>query len=143
MRSRNFPIFFRLMVVRWLYSPLVQKSHRGARNVYEPKPYLLCNELDLSTVYGDGFHVVFDRAYLDELGFGKVTQKDQVICRASSVNGQCGIAKSCHSEGILALRPRYDKDCKGPISYQFPQISCLTGHSNSSNCLGETSICST
>jgi hypothetical protein len=101
-----------LINIRWLYSSLIPRSIRHGRNTYDPTANVLSSSLNAGVNYGDGLVVGFDRMYLDKLKLGDTTQGDQLVFRASSIVGQSGIARSILMEGIFALKPRYDADCK-------------------------------
>lgn len=101
-----------LIKLRWLYSSVIPASVRLSRNTYDPTDSVLSCSLDTGVHYGDGLVVSFERMYLDKLHLGNTTQEDQLVFRASSVMGQSGISQNLLMEGIFALKPRYDAECK-------------------------------
>jgi hypothetical protein len=108
----------KLTASSWLYTNRIPPSDRGDRSIYKPKSTVAFGELrNLSTTYGDGLEVNFDRVYLEELGCGKSIQPDQMIFGASSIRNRIGISRNKLMEGILALQPRYDAKCKSAQSF--------------------------
>jgi hypothetical protein len=71
--------------------------------------------------------VSYQKAVLDKIGFGEISQKGQIVFIPSSVNDQKGVADSDLMEGILALQPQHGAGCKCSL---FTISSELTSMAN-------------
>lgn len=100
--------------ITWLYSSLIPERNRRGHNTYDPEANVPFCDHRSGVRYGDGMDVSTDGIYLDRLGLGKTTQRDQMIFRASSVVAPKGIGQSILLDGILALKPRHDANSTSP-----------------------------